>query len=199
MKGKRLYAVNFLWRQAQVIDLETGELMDGDRWVMVPEQRYTGVAERQYSPDDIYSLVPLEARSVATHNHYFAALHNGFQNLPEDLAANFPNEEYLRAWLLIQTGWCEDDLWHLPTEKEARAKAEKTRSREPFARMKVFESTDDDGKPCWSLLIRRAMSQSAKSMGKDEFQKSKKDVLEYLDVLIGTKPGTLAKEGANNG
>lgn len=198
-QGRRIYPVAFRWRQVAVVDPDTGELSSANLWAMVPELKYRGLSERQYSMDDSHVLAPLEARSMKSHSHYFAALHDGFDNLPEGLAVNFPNEEALRAWLLIETGWCDQDLTHLTTEKEARDSAERTKRREPFCRIRVFESVDDEGHPCWAVLVKRAMSQSTRTMGKESFQKSKTDVLEYLDVLIGVQPGTLAKKGLRNG
>jgi hypothetical protein len=195
MKERRIYPVNFSWHRVDVTDADG---VVAQRLAMTPEARYAGIAERQFFEGEIYTLVPLEARSRGSHNHYFAALEDGYQNLPEGVAKAFPSAEYLRHWILIETNWCEDDIWHLTTRKEAERRAARTRSREPFARMRIFETKDDDGRRCWALQIRRAMSQSAAAMGKAEFEKSKTDVLDYIATLVGTSRKALAKEAGRH-
>lgn len=53
-----------------------------------------------------YTLDEIHVRSSATHAHYFAQLHDIWQSLPENLSEQFPNEEALRKYALIRTGFC---------------------------------------------------------------------------------------------
>jgi hypothetical protein len=191
----RIYPCNFIWREVDIVDSDgaTERL-----FVMIPENRYEGIARRQYHDGESYPLVILEARSRASHNAYFAEVHSGYDNLPESFAKNFPNAEYLRKYLLVETGWFEDDVWHLTTKKEATELAARTRTREPYARLKIFETSDDEGTRCWALRIRRAVSQSAAAMGKQQFEKSKRDVLDLLTTLIETTPAELRKNAGRS-
>jgi hypothetical protein len=180
------YPVVFVWKELEVP-------IDGGHFTtvlaMVPLPRYANVAKRQFVVSEEYPLVILEARSRASHNHYHAAIHEGFQNLPEKIAARWPTEDALRYWLLTETGWYEEDEFVFDSEAEAKAAMPKIRKRQPYARIMRKEAT---------LFVRYAKSQSAAAMGKSEFEASKKDCLELLDHMVGVPRGTLKREGGNS-
>jgi hypothetical protein len=183
----RTFPVNFVWRQVDIID---GDGVAVRRMAMVPLARYANVAARQYHEGEEYPLVPLEARSRASHNFYFASIHEGFQNLPEKIAARWPTEEALRHWILIETGWFEEDEFVFDSEAEAKAAMPKIRKRHVYARIMRKGST---------LFVRYAKSQSAAAMGKAEFDASRKDVLELLDHMVGVPRGELKRQAGRSG
>jgi hypothetical protein len=176
------YPVVYKWLQVDVIDA-AGEAHA--TWAMVPTPRYEGLAFKQYAAGEEYALVLLEARSRASHNFFFASIQNGFDNLPENIAARFPSAEHLRAYLLIECGWCDEVEFELASESEAKKLAARTRTESPYARIHRHNRT---------LIVRYPKSQSAKSMGKSEFEASKKDTLELLEGMIGVPLGSLSKE-----
>ncbi|APX70740.1 MULTISPECIES: hypothetical protein [unclassified Brucella] len=47
-------------------------------------------ADRQFVVGETYNLVEHHDRSNGSHNHYFAAVKNGFDNLPDDLRGEYP-------------------------------------------------------------------------------------------------------------
>lgn len=147
------------------------------------------MAARQFELDAEYPIAPVEPRSRASHDHYFAALHEGFLNLPEKFAARFPSEDHLRYWLLIKTGWCHETEVETVSEKEALNLMKSWRRRDPYAVMQRFEK---------KVIIRWAKSQDHRSMGKKDFQKSKNDVLELLSQIIGVQVGKLKKEAGRH-
>jgi len=55
----------------------------------VPLKRFGPLCDRHYVVGETYPLVVQEQRSRASHNHYFAALHEAWANLPEVLAERF--------------------------------------------------------------------------------------------------------------
>lgn len=178
--------VGFRWQELQVIDAD-GEIRRVH--AMVPHLRYHNLAARQYHQDEDYVLAPIEERSMASHNQFFAALSDGFKNLPEKIAARWPTVEHFRAWCLIETGWFDEKEFKEDTEAHAKALATFIRTQAPYAR--IFRNGT-------TVLIQVARSQSRASMKKDEFEKSKRDVLDLVEGLIGVEQGTLMREGGRN-
>lgn len=183
----KTYPVVFLWRDVDVVDADGVATRCK---AMVPLARYGKVSARQFVEEQEYPLVILEARSRASHNHYFSALHEGFQNLPEKIAARWPTEEHLRKWLLCEAGWFDESEIDCSSPRHATQAATLIRSFDDYARISVHGA---------KVIIRRAKSQSANAMGREAFQKSKTDVLDLLEHFTQVPKGTLKKEAGRNG
>jgi hypothetical protein len=181
MNGRH-YPVVYKWCMVDVLD-GAGEVHA--TWAMVPTPRYEGLAYKQYAAGEEYALTLLEARSRASHNHFWASLQNGFDNLPDNIAARFPSVEHMRAFLLIECGWCDEVEFDLASESEAKKLAARTRTESPYARIHRHNRT---------LIVRYPKSQSAKAMGKADFEASKKATLDLLEGMIGVPLGSLSQE-----
>lgn len=157
------------------------------RWVdgaMHPLARFAGAAAERYEEGGVYPMAPVLNRSPASHRHYFACVADAWANLPEDQGDRFPSSEHLRAWALIEAGYC-DQITHVCASKaEAQRLAVVIRPLDSFALIVAREAT---------VTIYRAKSQSERSMGRAEFQRSKDDVLRVLAELIGADPAELGK------
>jgi hypothetical protein len=178
----RHYPVVFRFREVDVVGTD-GECHR--TLAMVPTPRYEGLAAKQFHPNEDYALVILEARSRASHNHYFACIEAGFQNLPQNIAARWPSPEHLRHWCLVETGWCDEMECELTSESEARKLAARIRIESPYARIKVRGR---------KIIGWYPKSQSAAAMGRESFEASKKAVLDLLEGMIGVPIGSLSKE-----
>ena len=146
------------------------------RWdgkVMVPQ--YPGVAAKQYTEGEVYPLEVREDRSINSHRHYFAAVREGWQNLPEHLAERFPTEDHLRKYLLIKTGFQDERSIPLASKAEAQRVAAFVKPLDDFAVVVAHEAT---------VIVMTAKSQSVKAMGKAEFRRSKDAVLDELAAMI---------------
>lgn len=195
----RILPVVFTWQNVEVVDADG---VAERRLAMVPLKRYGNVCARQYHEGEEYPLVPLEARSRSSHNHFFAALADGFANIPEDLGlvqrrlglktippGGWKDEEHFRAWALCETGWCDVDEFDFDSPKDAVTFARYCRKKD-----------DDRGAYTMILVrgkhvtIRSPKSQSAASMSKEPFEHSKRDVLDLLETMTGLKKGTLNRE-----
>ena len=209
----RMQPVVFVWQEVEVVD---GDGVAIRRMAMVPHPRYGNVVKRQFHDGEKYALAPVEERSMASHNQYFAALNDGFNNLPERVAfemgkdgkfkfdeqghriPRWPTAEHVRKWLLIESGWYEEKDFDFDSQSQAKRLGAFIRVEDVYARIGTRQVEDAQGRPIWKVIIRRARSQSLTAMGKEDFQASKKAVLDLVEAMIGVKPGSLMKEAGRN-
>ena len=123
----------------------------------------------QFGNGEIVTLERNEERSQSSHSHYFAALNEAWQQLPEDLMHEYPSVEILRARALIKTGWC--------TMKDIVRDGQFEQVVIP-----AYSIIEAQGKV---VRIYSPLSQSRRSMKKAEFQQSKDDVLGFVANLVG--------------
>lgn len=173
------------WREVDVIDADGVATRTK---AMVPNVRYAKVAAKQFADGEEYPLVVLEARSRASHNQFFAALQDGFDNLPESIAARWPTVEHFRKWALIECGWFDEKEIDFGSALYAKRAAILLHDEfDEYAR--IFQPNDGP-----KLIVRRAKSQSASAMSKEPFEKSKRDVLDLVESMIGVERGDLKKQ-----
>lgn len=133
--------VVFRWLDVEVTNAEDGTVERVK--AMVPVLRYRNLAARQYGSEDEaaeHMLIPMHARSSASHSQYFAALKDGFDNLPEKVAARWPTATHLRKWLLIETGWFTEKEFVFEgrgAELQAKRLALFCRTEDEFARVSI--------------------------------------------------------------
>lgn len=187
--------VVFKWVDVDVIiDGETGEVARTK--AMVPTKRYRRTATQQFHDGEEYPLTIVQARSRAAHNRYFAALHEAFVNVREDIAARWPTEEHFRAWLLIETKWCVEKEIDCVNERHAMLLAKHCRSESPFARIKITESPTTGKKTLVFIWV--PMSQDHSSMDKETFKKSSDDVLDLAAHFSRTNRTELLKNAGRS-
>ena len=133
-----------------------------------------------------YRVRTIEERSERSHRHYFAAIHTGWRNLPEQIAARYPSSEHLRKMALIKCGYATRREIVCAGAEEARRLIAIIEALDEYALVSVMTSV---------VTIWTAASQSVRSMGKAPFEKSKGDVLEYIAGLIGITVEQLADDG----
>jgi hypothetical protein len=134
-----------------------------------------------------FVLPETKRRSQQTHNHYFAAIHDAWQNLPEDISGEFPSPEHLRKYALIKAGYCTCQNIVCATNKTAIEAGAIVMGIDEFAICSVVGQV---------VTVYRAQSQSYKAMGKVAFAKSKSDVLEVLSGMVGANVSEHAGEAA---
>ena len=113
---------------------------------------------------EMYLIEVEEQRSAKSHRHYFAALKNAWQNLPEDLSEKFPTVEHLRHYALIMEGFRDDRHIVADTERQAQMIAAFVEPIDEFSAVEVSGRV---------VHIWKAKSQSEKAMGAEVFQRSK--------------------------
>lgn len=132
-------------------------------------------ADNYLTVGERYSLVQYEDRSAATHNHQFAWLHDAWQNLPEDIADQYPTPEHLRKRALIDAGYYDETIIDAGTNAAAIRVAAAIQAIDTFALVFV--------RKCF-VIRRTAKSQSRRAMKKEEFQASKTAIMEVIEALV---------------
>src|SRR5438045_825874 len=64
-------------------------------------------ADKQWIVGETYKIIEHHDRSMQSHRHFFAALNEGWKNLPDELLDEYPNVEVLRKKALIRKGYAE--------------------------------------------------------------------------------------------
>lgn len=158
------------------------------RWdgeAMVPASSYWAArADRQYVVGAVYRMVEHHDRSGDSHRHYFAALKNGWDNLPDDKLDEYPTPEHLRKKLLVWCGYSDERSIVCASKAEAQRVAAFVKPSDPYAVVTVREAV---------VRVFTAQSQSVKAMGAKAFQESKQAVLDRLDDLLGVERGATAR------
>ena len=151
---------------------------------LVPLTRFHSVANAALVVGEQYRCETIAERSQASHNHYFAAIFDGWLNLPDALAMDFATAEHLRKHALIMAGFRDERKLVCSSDAEARKVAAFIRPHNEYAIVSVAGDVVVE----WT-----AKSQSMKAMGKAQFQASKQAVLDYIAGMLGVEPDALAE------
>lgn len=165
-------------------------LMGWDGAVFKPLSSFLPYCNREFTVGEVYCMAPVEERSMASHNAFFAAVHEGFQNLNEESAKHFPTENHLRKWSLVQTGYCSETNYACKNAAEARKLAIDLRKRDDYLIIKLHGDV---------VQVFEAESQNMSNMKKEIFEKSKRDVLDLIGSMARTSRPQLMKEGRHHG
>lgn len=162
-------------------------LFDWDGEGFKPLPRFAQYCDQELVIGERYRLEVIEERSAKTHRHYFAALKEAFDNLPDAVAQNFSDVESLRKFALCMTGYCNDFAIACASAAEARRTLVTVKNLDSFAVATIDGSI---------VRVRTAKSQSTKEMGKEAFQASKSAVLSYVAGMLGVTAGDLSQARA---
>lgn len=154
--------------------------------VFVPEGRTALFCDEEFGEGEIVTFERHEERSTASHNHYFACINEAWSNLPEH-DERFPTPEALRKWALIRAGYHTVASIVCSSPEQAQIVATFMGYTEGVV-VVVREN-----------VVKRyvAKSQSMKAMNKDDFQRSKTDVLDVIAEIIRVKRSQLEEAGRN--
>lgn len=144
------------------------------------------LADKLYHIGERYTLDPQELRNMAAHRAYFASINEAWANLPDDAAERLPSAEHLRKFCLIKTGHRDERSVVCGSKAEAARVAAFIRPMDDFALVLVDGAT---------VSVFTAKSQSMRAMGKATFERSKADVLGYLDQVLGVASGDVQRAG----
>ncbi len=149
---------------------------------LVPLNRFEDIFNAEFEVGKLFRMEEVESRDMVSHQHYFATIREHWTNLPERYEPDHPTPTHLRKWALIETGWYDKEAIVMKSPDSAAAVASYAR-RDEFALVIVDDRV---------VNIYRAKSQKTKHMNAKNFQRSKWDVLNFLDDLIGVNRGETA-------
>jgi hypothetical protein len=156
--------------------------------IFKPSSRfYAKLADEQFVVGEHYKLYEHRERSDISHNHYFASIKNGFDNLHDSMLGEYPTVEHLRKKALIRTGYRDERSIVCPSKAEAERVAAFIRPMDDYCVVVPLNCV---------VYVLTAKSQSMKAMGAGEFQKSKDAVLNFIDELLGVEHGATARSEA---
>lgn len=148
--------------------------------------RWSLLADKYFVVGAVYNLDVREERSQRSHAHYFAAINEAWDNLPEDVARRFGTPEHLRRAALIRAGFYEDRTIACGSGDVAKTVAMELKKMDDYARVVVQDTV---------VIVYTARSQSMRAMGRDEFQRSKTAVLEILAEMLSVTTKQLTNAG----
>lgn len=152
-----------------------------------PLQRFRKLADQAWIVGEVYRVEALEERSMNSHRHYFASINEAWRNLSDDASERFRTAEHLRKWALIKAGYRDERSIVAGSKAEAQRIAAFIRPMDDYAVVIVRDAV---------VLVLTAKSQSIRSMGAKDFQKSKQDVLDILSEMLGVESGDLQRARA---
>jgi hypothetical protein len=143
------------------------------------------LAEREFRPDGRYLMQVHHERSYQRHKAYFASLHEAWSSLAHDTDL-WPTPEHLRKHALIKTGHFDERLLACDSVEMAQRVAAFVRPLDEYA---IIVASGD------VVRVWTAKSQSYRAMGRDPFNKSMDDVLDYVAGLLGVPKEVLEAQG----
>jgi hypothetical protein len=151
---------------------------------MVP--RAAHMADRHFVIGEQYMMVEHHERSSASHAHYFAAVNEAWQSLPEGQAERFPTPEHLRKYAMIKAGHHDSRSVSCGSKAEALRVASFIQPMDEYAIVTVSGAV---------VSVFTAKSQSYRAMGKADFEASKEAVLNIVAEMVGVDTDSLAEAG----
>ena len=158
----------------------------GEGEFRTPSRYWAREADKQFVVGEHYRLAEHNDRSTPSHNHYFAAIGEAWENLPEHLLEEYPSPDHLRRKMLVRAGYADERSIVCSSKAEAQRLAAFIKPMDAYAVVIVKESV---------VRVYTAQSQSYKAMGKQAFQESKDKVLDQIAALLGTNPEDLKSRG----
>ena len=146
--------------------------------------RFAKEADRQFVVGEDYPLAIYEQRSMSAHRHYFAALNDAWESLPDHLAIDLPTSEHLRKRALIMAGYRDQRTLIASSKAEALRLAAFIKPMDEYAVVSVNGN---------AVVVWTAKSQSLRSMDKAEFQQSKEAVLRVLGDMLSVTPAEIMR------
>jgi hypothetical protein len=153
---------------------------------LVPKQKW--LFDRGFVDGQEYELAIHEPRSTKSHDHYHATVREAWKNLPEKIAKRFPDADALRKFALIRCDFYKERTVVCDTEEAATQVAALAGSMDDAAVVTI------QGTVVTVAVARSQKTTGAGAMNKEEFQRSKQAVLEYIANLIGVDVATLSAQ-----
>ena len=151
-----------------------------------PLPRFRRQCDAEFVVGERYRLTTMEERSEKSHRAFFAAVNEGWSNLPENVGDQFPTSEHLRKFALIRCGFADERQIVCSSGAEALRLAAFIKPMDTYAVVQTRGPV---------VTVWTAKSQSMRAMGKQDFQRSQEAVRDFISSMIGVSGDDLAKQG----
>jgi hypothetical protein len=175
---RRPQPIVFEWKPMSFPD--TGEIS----MAMVPITRYQQTAAQQFDSALVHVLEQSNERNKASHDQYFAAINDHFVNLPEKYDGLFNNVTHFRKYLLVLAGICKTMIFPI-----SEIKGRNIRVSDDYSEITVEGDC---------VIVKTALSQDRRSMNRQEFEDSKRKVLELAESITGISPSVALKNAGQS-
>lgn len=150
----------------------------------VPLPRFQRLCDQQFEVNQEVAIIRSEERNMSRHRGYFASIREAWKNLAEEYDGRFPSPEALRAFALVEAGYCVETDYVMDNPKEARKLAMDIRRMSPFSIIKLSGNVVKHFEP---------ESQAVPAMKREVFEASCKAVLEIVASMSRSTPAQLRK------
>ena len=130
----------------------------------------------RWKSGDVVWLMEDAISGDKSRRHMFAWLRSAWSHLPEEYGDVYLTPEHLRKAALIAAGWCRETVVEAGTSRRADAIAAAMHGMDEFAIVFVRDEY---------VICRRAKSQAKAAMSADEFNASKRAIMEIIANMIG--------------
>jgi hypothetical protein len=159
-------------------------MWDGEAQVLRPTMPYWARrAAAIFGAGEVLRIVNVQERSMASHKHLFAAIHDTWANLPPLIGDRFPTDKHLRKFALIKVGHCDTHSMPCGSPDAARKMAAFIRPIDAFSIVQVRGSV---------VEVFTAKSIAMDAADKKTFREVKDKVLDYLASMISVSKQELS-------
>ena len=149
----------------------------------LPLRKYVAICNASMVVGERYILGAEPLSSPASRRHFFAAIHELFSSWPEAHPRQFQTENHMRKWALIRCGFRTERQFATASKAEARRLATFLAAGDEYAELSVVDNV---------IIEWRALSQKSHAMGREQFGRSKTEVLAFLAGEVGVTVESLA-------
>lgn len=150
---------------------------DGDG--MIPIGRYVREANERFVVGERYQMEVIEQRSQAFHAFYFARVAELWSNLPERFGDRFKSPDHLRAYALVHTGHCEENVVTVESEEVAQRVGAFALALDDLCIIDIKGTV---------VSVFKAHSQKKSAMDAQAFRDSAQDVIDFIEnEMIGLR------------
>jgi hypothetical protein len=137
----------------------------------IPLRQYAKILDASLVIGERYLTTFEPLSSIKSRSHYFATISDIFSSWPETHPRQFTTPDALRKWALIRCGFRTERQFATASKAEARRLATFLAAGDEYAELSVADNV---------IIEWKALSQKAHAMGREQFGRSKTEVLAFL-------------------
>ena len=155
-----------------------------DGTLPIPLRQYKKILDASLVIGERYLTTFEPLSSIKSRSHYFATIADLFSSWPETHPRQFDTPDHMRYWALIRCGFRKERRFAAASKAQARVLAEFLRREDDqYVEAAVHGNVVVEWTP---------LSQKSHAMGREQFGRSKTEVLAFLAGEVGVTVESLA-------